>query len=333
MSKLNIAVICGGYSGEYDISMKSAATIMENLDPAKYEIFQVILETSGWKVSDSLGQECSIVRADFSCDRQGENLKFDAVINAVHGTPGEDGLIQGYFDMLGIPYNSCDVLISSLTFNKGFCNQYLKQTGIRVADSVLLLDPEERSVDEILEVTGLPCFVKPNDGGSSIGVSKVKHKEEMLPAIHKAFEAGNRVLIERFVQGTEVTCGVIRKDGKVTPLAVTEIVFASEFFDYEAKYNSADTQEITPARISDDLYAKCMKISAEIFERLNCKGFFRADFIIQDGEFFLIEVNTVPGMSKMSLMPQMIEHAGLSLGTILDEQISEMVSGKKMAVN
>ena len=150
----------------------------------------------------------------------------------------------------------------------------------------------------------------------------------MIPAIHKAFEAGNRVLIERFVKGTEVTCGVIRKDGKVTPLAVTEIVFASEFFDYEAKYNSAQTQEITPARIDESLYQECMKVSASIFERLNCKGFFRADFIIQEGEFYLIEVNTVPGMSKMSLMPQQIAHAGLSIADILDEQIAEMISGE-----
>ena len=178
MSKLNIAVICGGYSGEYDISMQSAATIIENLDPSKYEVFQVILETTGWSVTDSSGEVCTIIQADFSCERRGVNLKFDGVINSVHGTPGEDGLIQGYFEMLGIPYNSCDVLISSLTFNKGFCNQYLKQTGIKVADSVLLLEPEEKSVEEIIAITGLPCFVKPNDGGSSIGVSKVKTAEE-----------------------------------------------------------------------------------------------------------------------------------------------------------
>jgi|TARA_B110000240_G_scaffold196282_1_gene248064 D-alanine-D-alanine ligase len=321
----NIAVLCGGFSGEYVISMQSAQTIIHGLDTSKYNVYKVILSNESWSVEDLEGVNWRINKADFSIYKESTKVKFDGIVNIIHGTPGEDGIIQGYFDLLGLKYNGCDVLISSLTFNKGFCNQYLKQNGISVANSILLTEGDEIKVKEIIDKLQLPCFVKPNDGGSSIGVTKVKTKEDLLPAINLAFDVSQRVLIESFIEGIEITCGVIKLDNKVKSLAVTEIVFENEFFDFDAKYDSAGTQEITPARISEADYEYTMLLSEKIYKILGCKGFFRADYILRDGELFLIEVNTVPGMSSKSLLPQQLDYAQVSLSEILDYQISKMV--------
>jgi len=321
----NIAVLCGGFSGEDVISLKSAQTILDNLDNSKYRVFKVILGIDGWLVSDLTNNSWEINKADFTVKNETESISFDGVLNIIHGTPGEDGKIQGYFDLLGVKYNGCDVLISSLTFNKGFCNHYLKQNGVTVAESVLLADGEQYSESGIIEKLGLPCFVKPNDGGSSIGVTKVKSADQLQPAIQKAFEVTGRVLIESFIEGVEITCGVIKLEDQVKSLAVTEIVFENEFFDFEAKYDSMGTQEITPARISESDYNETMKLSEKIYLMLGCKGFFRADYILKNGELYLIEVNTVPGMSKQSLMPQQLDYANVSLSKILDYQIEQML--------
>ena len=235
------------------------------------------------------------------------------------------GQLQGYFEMLNIPYNNSDVLSSALTFNKGFCNQYLSKNGIDVAESVLLHDLSEVNVSEIVSKLGLPCFVKPNDGGSSLGVTKVKEESQMLTAIQKAFKEGSRVLIESFIEGTEITCGVVEWNNKISPVAVTEIDFDAEFFDFDAKYLSASTREITPARISKTEYEDAMQKSVEIYKILGCKGFFRADYIINNGRMYLIEVNTVPGMSSKSLMPQQLEYAGIPLSEVLDQQLATML--------
>lgn len=321
----NIVLVCGGYSGEFVISVQSAETVMGALDVNKYRVFKAVLNTSGWKAEDTGGQEWIINRSDFSLSNGAETLQVDGVINVIHGTPGEDGKLQGYFDILGIPYNGSDVLTSSLTFNKGFCNHYLKQQGISVANSILLTSSDDPNTDNIVDQLGLPCFVKPNDGGSSIGVTKVTKKEQLLSAIQKAFDVSDRVLIESFVDGVEITCGVISQNGEPRALAVTEIVFENDFFDFEAKYNDASTQEITPARIDEIHYRKTMELSAKIYTILGCRGFFRADYILSNGELYLIEVNTVPGMSKASLMPQQLAYAKVDLGGLLDDQISQML--------
>ncbi|MGB0404429.1 MAG: D-alanine--D-alanine ligase [Salibacteraceae bacterium] len=320
----NIAVVFGGFSGEDVVSVKSAATILKHIDKIKNRVFKVNLSKKGWDVCDLDDNLWAINKSDFSFSRLDESIVVDGVINIIHGTPGEDGKLQGYFDMLGIPYNGCDVLVSSLTFNKGFCNHYLKQQGITVADSILLTTSDEIDSEKILAHVGLPCFVKPNDGGSSIGVSKVSEKGQLNQAISNAFFVSDRVLIESFVQGVEITCGVINLNGTVTPLAVTEIEFESDFFDFEAKYNSSSTKEITPARISEEDYNKTMELSKRIYQILGCKGFFRADYILENGELFLIEVNTVPGMSSASLMPQQLEYANINVTELLQFQIDNL---------
>lgn len=329
MNKLNIAVVCGGYSGEAVISMQSAQTILQNLQPGRYNVFKIELNKDSWVAKDSDSNSLEINRTDFTLQRGVELIQLDAVLNVIHGTPGEDGQLQGYFETLGIPYNNSDVLSSALTFNKGFCNQYLSKNGIQVPNSVFLHSKTQSyHPEEIIKKLGFPCFVKPNDGGSSIGVSKVTELGQLVPAINKAFDVASRVLIESMVKGTEITCGVINWNGKPQAVAVTEIVFESDFFDFEAKYTSSSTQEITPARITKEEYAKTMESAVEIYTVLGCKGFFRADYILQDGELFLIEVNTVPGMSAKSLMPQMLAYAGIDLGEVLDQQIEAMVQGR-----
>lgn len=320
----NIAVVFGGFSGEDVVSVKSAATILKHIDTNKNRVFKINLSRDGWEASDLEGNLWSINRSDFSLSLRDEFVNIDGVINIIHGTPGEDGKLQGYLDMLGIPYNGCDVLASSLTFNKGFCNHYLKQQGITVAESILLTTSDSIDSDDIIATVGLPCFVKPNDGGSSIGVSKVTDKSRLEQAINGAFSVSNRVLIESFVEGTEITCGVINLNGNIQSLAVTEIVFESDFFDFEAKYNSSSTQEITPARISDEDYEKTMDLSKRIYQILGCKGFFRADYILKNGELYLIEVNTVPGMSSASLMPQQLKYANINVTELLQFQIDNL---------
>lgn len=326
MSLPNIALVHGGFTDESIISNQSAQLIAKSLDSQKFRVFMVEVLSDSWKVSESNGDTWDINKSDFSFHRGEEHLRVDAVVNTIHGTPGEDGKMQGYFDMLGIPYNNSGVLSSSLSFNKGFCNAFLSRCGIKVAESVFLLDRQDADPKAIIKQLGLPCFVKPNDAGSSLGVSKVKSEEDLIPAIDHAFSIGNKVLIESFIEGTEITCGVVRQDGKPTSVAVTEIVFEADFFDYNAKYLSNQTQEITPARIDEKDYQAAMKLSEQIYKLLDCKGFFRADYILKDGELYLIEVNTVPGMSEKSLMPQMLEYLGLDLRQILEEQIDEMLT-------
>ncbi|MCB0480514.1 MAG: D-alanine--D-alanine ligase [Flavobacteriales bacterium] len=329
MEKLNIGVVCGGFSGEAVISLKSADTILKSLDGSKYNVFKLELNKEGWKVSASSNVDWRINRSDFTLESDVDKIKLDAVVNVIHGTPGEDGKLQGYFELLGVPYTNSDVLASALAFNKGFCNQYLSKNDIKVAESVFLHSKDQEvDEDKIISKLGLPCFVKPNDGGSSLGVTKVRTKGELLPAIEKAFSIGSRVLIESFVNGTEITCGVICWNGKPTAVAVTEIVFESDFFDFNAKYLSKTTQEITPARIPKDVYDTAMQKSVEIYKLLGCRGFFRADYILQNGELFLIEVNTIPGMSAQSLMPQMLDYAGFPLSEVLDQEINLLVQGR-----
>ena len=326
MSKPIIALVCGGFTDEYAISMKSADLYLKNLSNEKYDIYKLVLDNNGWTAFDNRNEPVTINESNFTLKNNGQTLAIDAVVNTIHGTPGEDGKLQGYFDVLGVKYMGCNVLSSSLSFNKGFCNHFLEKQGILVPNSKLVYEIEDVNPQEMIDELGLPCFVKPNDAGSSLGVSKVKKMEELIPAIELAFSVGQRVLVESSVQGLELTCGVVRKNGIVTPVAVTEIQFEAEFFDYEAKYNSTTTQEITPARIDKDTYNACMVLSVGIYKKLGCSGFFRADYILHEGELYLIEVNTVPGMSSASLLPQMFSYAKMPIHELLDEEIAELTN-------
>jgi len=297
-----IAVVCGGYSGEAEVSMRSAAMVMEHIDLNLYSPVKIVIQKDRW-YAEWKGSEWEVNRNDFSVMLDGEKHQFDGAFIIVHGTPGENGLLQGYFEMVGIPYTTGDVLNMSITFNKKATTTYLKSLGFSVAESVVLYKGENWDSDSILQHVGLPCFVKPNNGGSSIGTSKVKDPSQLSAAIDKAFQEDGQVIIESFLAGTEVTCGVIQWEGKVKALPMTEIVTENEFFDYEAKYKG-QSNEITPARIEKALFDEIQRLSEKIYIQLKCRGMIRVDFIIQQGVPHVVEVNTVPGFSAASIIPQ-----------------------------
>ncbi len=304
-----IAVVCGGYSGEAEVSMRSAAMVMEHIDLTLYSPVKIVIQKNRW-FAEWKGAEWEVNRNDFSVMLDGEIHQFDGAFIIVHGTPGENGLLQGYFEMLGIPYTTGDVLNMSITFNKKATTTFLKSLGFSVAESVVLYKNEEWNADSILQRVGLPCFVKPNNGGSSIGTSKVKELGQLMPAIEKAFKEDGQVIIESFLNGTEVTCGVIQWEGKVRALPMTEIVSENEFFDFEAKYKGK-SNEITPARIDKALFEEIQNLSEKIYIQLKCRGMIRVDFIIHDGLPHVVEVNTVPGFSAASIIPQQAACVGI----------------------
>ncbi len=322
--KKKIAVITGGDSHERVISFKSAKVVHKYLDKEKYEPYLVHIDKSQWALVD--GETNYLIdKNDFSVDYNGDKIKFDAVFNAIHGTPGEDGKLQGYFDLLGVPYTSAGVLASALTFNKGICNQFLRKVeGVNVAPSMVIHKGFELPLSEVLDKVGLPCFVKPNNGGSSFGVSKVTSESELAPAITKALEHDTHVLVERFVKGTEVTCGVLYINGKLTTLPLTEIVTKSQsgFFDFSAKYEGM-SDEITPARISDELTQKVQETTKLIYKTIGLKSLARIDFIIENDIPYVIEANTTPGLSEESIVPQQAREYGLSLPELFDAMLQE----------
>ncbi|HEY1031575.1 MAG TPA: D-alanine--D-alanine ligase [Flavipsychrobacter sp.] len=312
----NIALLAGGYSGEYVISIQTAETIEKNLEGTGYNIYKIIVTRDGWWHEAGNGEKVAVDKNDFTLTVGGEKIHFDCVFIAIHGTPGEDGRIQGYLDMLNIPYTTCNAIVSALTFNKSYCNKVVKAFNIvNIANSVHLIKGEPYSVGNILEQLQLPMFVKPNESGSSLGVSKVKAVEELLPAIEKAFKEDNQVLIEEFIEGREVTIGVYRVDGYLHTLPPTEIVSKNEFFDYEAKYTPGVTSEITPAPIDDSIREQLETKAAYIYRHLNCRGIVRMDFILQAGtnKLYFLEVNTMPGQSENSIVPQQVRAAGQTL--------------------
>ncbi len=315
--KKNIALLAGGYSGEYVISLQSAKTIEKNLDRQKYNIYKILITREGWFYESEDGNKTEVNKNDFSLTVDGNNIRFDAAFIAIHGTPGEDGRIQGYLDMVNVPYTTCNSIVSALTFNKSFCNKVVKdQNIVGIANSVRLVKGEPYFVGNILEQLRLPVFVKPNESGSSLGVSKVKRVEEILPAIEKAFSEDNEVLIEEFIEGRELTIGVYKFNGKLNVLPATEIVSQNEFFDYEAKYTTGVTNEITPAPINDDIKTQLENKASAIYRHINCRGVVRMDFIMQKdtNKLFFLEVNTMPGQSENSLIPQQVRAAGMDLG-------------------
>jgi D-alanine-D-alanine ligase len=326
--KKNIALLAGGYSGEYVISIQTAKTIEHNLDAERYNAYKIFVTREGWWHEAADGAKIPVDKNDFSLTIEGKKISFDCAFIAIHGTPGEDGRMQGYLDMLNIPYNTCNAIVSALTFNKSYCNKVVKAFNVvNIANSVHLIKGEPYSVGNILEQLQMPMFVKPNESGSSLGVSKVKSIEELLPAIEKAFKEDNQVLIEEFIEGRELTIGVYRVDGYLHTLPATEIVSKNEFFDYEAKYTPGVTSEITPAPIDDNIKEQLETKAAYIYRHLNCRGVVRMDFILQKGtnKLYFLEVNTMPGQSENSIVPQQVRAAGKSLtdfyGALIEDSL------------
>ena len=322
--KKSIAIIYGGYSSEVVIAKKSATTIYKNVDENLYEPFMVEITEKQWLVHIR-GGHAKINKDDFSYQLEGGTHHFDLAFITIHGTPGEDGKLQAYFDMIGLPYINSGCFASALTFNKWACNAFLRDFGISTAKAILLRNPNDAKPIEIADELGFPCFVKPNDGGSSFGISKVKTLMDMPEAIAIAFKEGKEVVIESFIKGRELTCGMYFNGKDVIALPLTEIISNNDFFDFAAKYNG-ESSEVTPADIDGQLADKIQANAKAIYRRIGLRGIARADFLItEENEIFLIEVNTNPGMSDASIVPQQIAAAGKDLTSVFTEIISQNI--------
>lgn len=321
--KRTIAIVAGGDSSEHGVSMKSAEGIYSFIDKEKYNLYIVELTKKSWEALLPDGTRAAIDKNDFSFTENGKKVKPDFAYITIHGTPGENGILQGYFELLDIPYSTCDVLVSALTFSKFTLNQYLKGFGIRVAESMLVNKRHGVSDEDVIGKIGLPCFIKPNASGSSFGVTKVKVKEQIQPALQKAFEESDDVMIEAYMDGIELANGCYRAEGKTVVLPITEVVSKNEFFDFNAKYNGEVT-EITPARLSPELTGRVQKLTSAIYDILGCKGLVRVDYIITEGEKInLLEINTTPGMTSTSFIPQQVHAAGLSMKDVMTDIIED----------
>jgi D-alanine-D-alanine ligase len=318
--KKNIAIITGGDSSEIVISLKSAGQVRSCLDPDKYNTYIVFIQNNDWHVNLDNGQQVYINRHDFSFITDNQKIKFDYAFFAMHGPPGENGKLQAYFDLLNIPYSTSGVLPLAMTFNKYVCKTFLSHCGIKTAVAVLLKKNVPFIAESIITKTGLPCFVKPNCSGSSFGVSLINNADDLNNAIEMALKEDNEVLIEEYIKGTELTCGLVKLKYKELVFPVTEIVSKKQFFDYEAKYTAGMSEEITPARIPEEISLKCQTLSSRIYSLLNCTGIVRIDFICRDGEFYFLELNGIPGMTKESIIPRQIRAYGLT-----ESEVYEMI--------
>jgi len=314
--KRNIVIIAGGDSAEFEISMQTAKHIFNTLDKNLYQVYLAVFKGQEWKVEIE-DKKYEIDKNDFSINMNAEKIKFDFAYIAIHGTPGENGILQGYLSLVNVPHSTCDVLSSSLSFNKHACNSYLKALGYKFAKSVLLKKNNEFNCKAIAQTVGMPCFVKPNADGSSFGISKVKHLNELENAILKAFDEGKEVIIEEFIEGLEVTCGLVKTSKEEILFPITEVIPKKEFFDYEAKYDPLMAEEITPARISSELTEEIQTLSSEIYDALKCKGIVRVDYIIRGNEVYMLEANTIPGMTANSFIPKQVKALGRELSDIL----------------
>ena len=319
--KRNIAIVCGGDSSEHDVSLRSAQGLYSFFDKERYNVYIVDIKGQDWHVELPGGITARIDRNDFSFVEDGKAKWFDYAYITIHGTPGENGILQGYFDLIGIPYSTSGVLVEAMTFDKFVLNQYLRGYGVSVADSLLIRQGYEQLVsdDEIEQRIGMPCFVKPAADGSSFGVSKVKNKDQLAPAIRKAMLESDEIMVEQFLDGTEISIGVYKTREKSVVLPATEVVTQNEFFDYDAKYNG-QVQEITPARLSEDVTRRVREITSHIYDILHCNGIIRIDYIIsKEGKIFMLEVNTTPGMTPTSFIPQQVRAAGLEMKDVLTD--------------
>ncbi len=306
-----IAIVAGGDSSEFEVSVKSAGEV-EKLLSGRYIVYLIMMRGTNWYWEDQKGRYHNIDKNDFSLVTDEHRIRFDGVFIAIHGTPGENGYLQGYFEMMSIPYTSCNAFCSALTFNKQACKLFLKEYNIPMADAILFRKGESLDPVSIIKRTGLPCFVKPNDSGSSFGVTKVKQKEDLLSAIETAFKESNEVMIEAFMKGREVACGVVKTKNKTIVLPVTEIISKNEFFDYEAKYTPGMSDEVTPADMPSNVTNEIQRLSLLICDLLGCKGIVRVDFIVINEKPFFLEINTIPGMTKESLIPKQADAAMIS---------------------
>lgn len=316
----NVAIIMGGYSSEYKISLKSGEVVYNHLDRTKYNLYKIHILPEGWFYVNDENNRYAIDKNDFSVTVNGSKITFHVVFNAIHGTPGEDGLIQAYLKLLNIPQTSCNYYQSALTFNKRDMLSVLKPYGIKTAISYYLNQGDTVLEDQIIQRVGLPCFVKPNKSGSSFGISMVKEASQLTEAIEKAYAEDDEIIIESFLKGTEVSVGVIKYKEETIVLPITEIVSENDFFDYEAKYEGKSS-EITPARISDEEKARVEEVARRIYTILKMDGFSRSEFILVNGEPFLLEMNTVPGLTAESILPQQAHEAGISLNELFNNAI------------
>ncbi|MBS1947602.1 MAG: D-alanine--D-alanine ligase [Bacteroidetes bacterium] len=330
--KPNIAFVTGGYSGESVISYKSAATIEANIDKEKFNVYKIDITPEGWWYVPVGGQRSAVNRNNFSITDAGKTIQFDAVLIGIHGTPGEDGKLQGYFDLMGLPYTSCDAATSALTFNKRYTVAVASFAGINVAKSVVLIKGKFGNAEEVIKNLKFPVFVKPNNGGSSIGMSKVNSpSEELGAAIEKAFKEDDQVLIEEFITGREFTIGIFRSKEEIIPLPFTEIKTKKDFFDFEAKYTPGFTDEITPAVVDDVIAEKVKATAKKVYQVFNCRGVVRIDFIFNEasGGLYMLEINTVPGQTEASIVPQQVKAMGWTLKQFYTALIEEALGRKK----
>lgn len=321
--KRNIAIVCGGDSSEHDVSMRSAEGLYSFFDKERYNVYIVDVKGVDWHVEFAGRNNIKIDKNDFSFVMDGKAVVFDYAYITIHGTPGENGMMQGYFDMLHLPYSTSGVLVEAMTFDKYVLNNYLRGFGVRVADSILLRRGEEYDEEEIGKRIGMPCFVKPAADGSSFGVSKVKNTDQLAPALRVAFMESDEVMVERYMEGTEISIGCYKTKAKSVVFPATEVVTSNEFFDYDAKYNG-QVQEITPARIAPETAKAVAEETSRIYDILHCNGIIRIDYIITkdaDGkdEVNMLEINTTPGMTATSFIPQQVRAAGLDIKQVLTE--------------
>ena len=320
MKKLSIALVYGGDSSEAEVSVKSGKHVLSHIDRDLSDVHEVHLAGNEWRVVPESGDNCAFDKADFSFMMDGQKVKFDTALIMIHGTPGENGLLQAYFEMIGMRYTTCPSTVSAITFDKYACKCFLRDTGIALAKEILLHRRETPDEERIISKLGLPLFVKPNVGGSSFGVTKVKSREELKGALEAAFAEADSILAEEYIKGREMTNGVFESDGELVKLPVTEIIPDNEFFDYEAKYLGA-SREICPAVIPDKLSEKIQKTTHEIYRYLGCRGVVRVDYIVREEDIFFLEINTVPGMTEMSLVPQQVRSAGMSIKDFITKLI------------
>jgi D-alanine-D-alanine ligase len=326
--KPNIAVISGGDSSEFVVSVKSGKNVFNAIDTRIFTPWLVQMKGKEWAVMLNDRKIADIDKSDFSFSYQNTKINFAFAYITIHGTPGEDGVLQGYFDLMKIPYSTCNVHSSSLTFNKWFCNNYLKSFGVKMARSIKLKKGEQIDSQKISNLLGLPVFVKPNAGGSSFGITKVKSQNEIEQAVKNAWNESDEALLEEFIEGTEFTCGLVKLKNREMIFPVTEVLPKNEFFDYEAKYTPGATEEITPARLPENLFKECQAISSRIYDLCHCSGICRIDFILKENEFYFLEVNTTPGMTETSFIPQQINAMGLTLTEVISLIILEKLEKK-----
>lgn len=327
--KKRIALVTGGYTGESVISLKSAAVVEKTLDRERYDVYKILIYPRNWHHLTETGEKVMVDLNDFSLTINGEKIKFDGIFNILHGSPGEDGKLAGYFDMIGLPYTTCDQLTSAITMNKGYTKAIVDDIPeLQIAKSIQLFENSAANISRIDSELTLPLFIKPNNGGSSIGMSKVKTWEELPEALDKAFAEDTQVLVEEFISGREFSIGVFRGKGEITVLPSTEIVSSKEFFDFESKYIAGITEEITPGRMNTEEVERVGRIATQVYEKLNCKGAVRIDYFLQKetAQFYFIEINTVPGQTETSLISQQVKAIGKDVKEFYTELIEEMFS-------